>query len=78
MPDFKNILASLATCAFILFGPSANAEKVLSGAVCSIQVHKLASEINWYNHLAKAQEAARKEGKLILWIQMVGKIDGAT
>ena len=58
--------------------PAANAEKVLEGQVCSARVHTLTSEIDWYKNLNKAEEAAQQQGKLVFWVHMLGKIDGAT
>lgn len=58
--------------------PSAGAEKVLQGEVCLQRVQQLTSDICWYKSLDKAQDAARDSGKLIVWIHMVGKMDGAT
>jgi hypothetical protein len=56
----------------------AQAEKVLEGQVCSQRVHELTSEIDWYKSLNKAEDAAREQGKLVFWVHMLGKIDGAT
>jgi hypothetical protein len=75
---FLNRSLVLAAMSLLLLQSAAKAEKVLSGEVCSVQVHKLASDIEWYKHLDKAEEAAKEQGKLIVWIHMVGKIDGAT
>ncbi len=44
------------------------AEKVLEGAVCSENVHKLTTEIDWYKNLHKAEAAAKEQGKLIVWV----------
>ncbi len=54
------------------------AEKVLEGQVCSQRVHALTSEIDWYKSLNKAEDAAREQGKLVFWLHILGKIDGAT
>ncbi len=56
----------------------AQAEKVLEGQVCSQRVHELTSEIDWYKSLNKAEDAAREQGKLVFWLHILGKIDGAT
>jgi hypothetical protein len=58
-------------------GP-ASAEKILQGQVCEVNVHKLTTEIDWNKSLHKAENLASEQGKLILWVHMVGKIDGAT
>jgi len=54
------------------------AEKVLQGEVCSEQEHKLISEIDWQKNLKKAEKLAAEQNKLVFWLHMVGKIDGAT
>lgn len=59
-------------------GTAAEAAKVLSGEVCQAKVHELTTDISWYKSLSKAEEDAKREGKLIFWVHMLGKIDGAT
>jgi hypothetical protein len=54
------------------------AEPVLQGAVCSERVHELTSNIQWYKDLKEAETAAQQQGKLVFWMHMLGKIDGAT
>ncbi len=56
----------------------ANAKTVLGGEICSANVHKLTSEMTWYKSLSKAEADAEREGKLIVWVHMLGKIDGST
>jgi hypothetical protein len=41
-------------------------------------VHALTSDIDWYKNLNKAEDEAQKSGKLIFWLHILGKIDGAT
>ena len=57
---------------------SMSAKSVLDGEVCSSNVHKLTSEITWYKSLNKAEDEAGREGKLIVLVHMLGKIDGST
>lgn len=59
-------------------GTPAFAEKVLEGTVCSSRVHELTSDIHWFDDLKDAEKAANDQNKLIVWVHMVGKIDGAT
>ena len=54
------------------------AEPVLQGTVCSERVHELTSDIHWYNDLKEAEAQAQQQGKLVFWMHMLGKIDGAT
>jgi hypothetical protein len=73
------VLAAAVALGTVGFPSSpAKAEKLLQGQVCEENVHKLTSQIEWYKNLHKAEKAAAEQGKLIVWIHMVGKIDGAT
>lgn len=80
MKTIKRLLltALVASTSLPGFYCPAQAEKVLQGQVCEENVHKLTSEIDWCKSLHQAQETATAQGKLILWVHMVGKIDGAT
>jgi hypothetical protein len=51
---------------------------VLRGEVCSERVHALTSDMAWFTNLHRAEAQAKAENKLVLWVHMVGKIDGAT
>ncbi|MBX9668468.1 MAG: hypothetical protein K2X93_12660 [Candidatus Obscuribacterales bacterium] len=51
---------------------------VYTGSVCSENVCRLTNEVSWTRSLKDAQQEAEKEGKLVLWIHMVGKIEGFT
>ena len=57
---------------------SAKGPPMLDGYVSEQRVEKLASEIPWYQSLPKALEAGKQSGKLVVWVHMLGKIDGAT
>lgn len=54
------------------------AEKVLNGAVCAQRVNELTNSINWYSSLDDAKQKAKREKKLILWVNMLGKLEGDT
>jgi hypothetical protein len=55
-----------------------SAETVLQGDICNVRVHQLTTGIKWYSNLEEAQNAAREQNKLVFWMHMLGKIDGAT
>ncbi len=80
MLNIKRALAGTLLLSFVLSGSAqpSYAEKVLQGEVCSERVHELTSEINWNRNLHKAEDEARQQGKLVFWLHIVGKIDGAT
>ncbi len=79
MSKLKGLLAiSLLLTTLSSAALPAHAEKVLEGAVCSVNVHKLTSGIDWYTDLKKAEQTAAEQNKLVFWMHMLGKIDGAT
>lgn len=55
-----------------------SASPVYSGQVCSENVGRLTQEIDWGRDLDKLQQEAAAQDKLILWVHMVGKLDGFT
>ena len=72
----RNIaLSALLLTSFTL---PVQAEKVFTGEVCSTRVHELTSDIHWYTNLKDAEAAAQEQGKLIFYIHMLGKLEGAT
>jgi len=54
------------------------AQRVVPGYLAQERVEKLTSEIQWHDKLPDALAEAQREGKLVFWVQMLGKIDGAT
>jgi len=76
---FSLLLSGLLICSSaISFALPASAERVLAGEVCSARVHELTTEIPWFKSLKKAEQAAAEQNKLVFWVHMVGKMDGAT
>jgi hypothetical protein len=60
--------------------PKANAAEiaVLPGSAAHTQAKMVCSRINWLTSLEEAKQTAKKEHKLIVWIHMLGNIDGFT
>lgn len=78
---FKSLLACAVLLEFSLASVpclSAPAPGFMTGDVAQRQVTKLTSEIHWYENLPQAEQQARRQGKMIVWVQMLGRIDGAT
>ncbi len=73
-----SILAIALTIGISSIPSTTSASPVLSGQVCSENVGKLTSEISWSRSLEDVQAEATKQNKLVLWIHMVGKLDGFT
>src|SRR5580658_3401827 len=79
MTKLKKLLTlGLLLSSVTVWGSQARAEKVYEGAVCSTRVHELTSGIDWYTDLKKAEKTAQEQNKLVFWMHMLGKIDGAT
>ena len=72
------MLATTIVLSFIGGSAGLAARPVLTGEVCDVRVHQLTSQIEWFNNLHKAEDEAQKDGKLVFWMHMLGKIDGAT
>lgn len=76
---------SLALVSTVLIGassfcPTAQATEmaVLPGSAAQTQAKMVCNRINWLTSLEEAKQTAKKEHKLIVWIHMLGNIDGFT
>jgi hypothetical protein len=77
--NFHKFLAGILLSSQI--GPvplAVNAETVYQGSVCSTRVNTLTNQIDWQTNLKDAENLAREQNKLVFWMHMLGKIDGAT
>ena len=72
------VAASIALAAGLVSTPHAYAEKVLNGAVCAQRVNSLTNSITWQSSIDEAKQKAKREKKLILWVNMLGKLEGDT
>lgn len=63
----------------ISYYPALAAEiAVLPGSAAQTQSKMVCSRIKWHTSLEEAKQKARSENKLIVWIHMLGNIDGFT
>lgn len=51
---------------------------IVPGEQAQQQTAKLTQDIHWFKNLNAAQSEARKEGKMVFWMHMLGQIDGTT
>jgi|AGTN01.2.fsa_nt_gi hypothetical protein len=51
---------------------------LLTGSENANRTNKLTSEINWHRSVGQAESIAGKEGKMILWVNLLGTMSGAT
>ncbi|MBN8661128.1 MAG: hypothetical protein K2Y32_02700 [Candidatus Obscuribacterales bacterium] len=69
-------LAMLAACTLTL--PAQAGPKLITGTEQWENVNYLLTEIPWYQSLSQAQEAARQKGKMVFYMHILGKLNGAT
>ena len=51
---------------------------VLPGHVAKNNIQQVNSKVRWHTNLNSALADAHRQKKMLLWIHLVGKIDGAT
>ncbi len=73
----KKYLLSLAALTLIAI-PQVFAVPLIKGDVAAYRVKELATGMDWYTSLPQALQEGARTGKLVVWIHMLGKIDGAT
>jgi len=74
---------ALAAAAMILLAAQcspamAKQARIVPGDVVLDRTEQLTSEIPWNSNLAQAEAQAKKQGKMIFWLQMLGDIRGTT
>lgn len=71
-------VSAMLLLSFATTSPVATARQMVTGAQNTERTNRLTSEIRWHRSLAQAQEDARRDGKLIFWVNMLGTMSGAT
>lgn len=72
------LIALLLTTALQAPADAARAMGLVPGNEAAQRATKLTSEIHWYKDLSQAESEARRSGKMIFWMHMLGQMDGAT
>ncbi|HEY9773736.1 MAG TPA: hypothetical protein V6C81_07990 [Planktothrix sp.] len=72
-----SLLPALLVAALVAL-PVQSKQTLINGQVNHDNTRYLTSNINWYHSLGQAEQQAMHSGKMILWIQMLGSMDGAT
>jgi hypothetical protein len=57
---------------------ASNATAIVPADEANREAHIVNKGIVWQTSLEQAQAEARKQGKLVFWMHMLGTIDGAT
>jgi hypothetical protein len=74
----KLITAAIASMIALSAIPVNAKPKLIGGVEASERVDRLTKEISWTHNLGQAEATARKNGKMIFWVQMLGDMAGAT
>lgn len=69
---------SLSLSLIVGFCPADARQIVIQGDQAKENIKKVNSNIKWHTSLNSALMDARKESKMVLWVHLVGKMDGAT
>ena len=77
MLKLSRTLAGLALVA-VLTASAMGQRGPVSPETANASAKKLLAEIKWHESLEPALEEAKKDGKLVFYMHMVGKIDGDT
>jgi len=72
-----NALVFAALSLVTLCAPSSSGAGV-DGVQQRQKVNELTKQLTWFDNMPQALACARQRGKPLVWIHMLGKIDGAT
>lgn len=71
------LLSTMAACSLVMGAPAqADQHAMLGGDEANTQAKILTKGINWQTSLPQAKKQAQSDGRLILWVHMLGNIDG--
>lgn len=59
-------------------GSGQKANALLSGSENANRTNKLTSEIDWHRSIGQAESVAAQQGKMILWVNLLGTMSGGT
>ena len=80
--NVKALCALPLTFAFIIsaafYGTAHAAPGVIEGREARANVDNLTKQVYWFSSLRDAEDSARQKGKPLLWMHILGKLDGAT
>jgi hypothetical protein len=51
---------------------------LLTGSENANRTNALTSQINWHRSIGQAESTAAQQGKMILWVNLLGTMSGAT
>jgi hypothetical protein len=55
-----------------------SSNRFIQGSVAKENIDRVNSSVQWNTSLYPALEQARRENKMVLWVQMIGQMSGST
>jgi len=55
-----------------------SSNRLIQGSVAKDNINRVNSSIHWNTSLYQALDQARRENKMVLWVQMIGQMSGST
>ncbi|MBX9669392.1 MAG: hypothetical protein K2X93_17355 [Candidatus Obscuribacterales bacterium] len=75
----KSLALALAIASTIsMASADAKTARFLEGNVAKENIDRVNSSIRWNTSLYQALDQARREDKMVLWVQMIGQMSGST
>ncbi len=76
-------IAVLLSCFFVASAyaaqdPKAQTRGLIPGYIAKDNIEKVNAGINWNTDLNRALKEARAQKKMVFWVHLVGKMEGAT
>ncbi len=78
MHRWKNGLVLSLAAIPLCIAPGFCGEELMPGYVAKNKIQQVATGIEWNTDLKAAEDKAKESNKMILWINMIGKMEGAT
>lgn len=60
------------------YGAAYAAPGVIDGREARTNVDNLTKQVYWFSNLRDAEDSAKQKGRPLLWVHILGKLDGAT
>lgn len=78
MKSIKTRLIGAAVSVSAMLALTPAVAGVMQGSVAEEHVTELTNQIHWCTDLPEAEAAAKEKHKMILWVNMIGHMEGAT
>lgn len=74
----RSVIAAMMGVALFAGTAATAAPVLLNGSISAQRVQTLTNEITWNRSLYEAEQEARRSGKMVFWVHMLGTMTGET